>query len=494
MTAFPELLKWQLDTRTRLVEGFRVGHKNQLVCAATGAGKTILALFFIAQALKKGYKAVFLADRRSLIHQTAAVADSLGLNPSIFMADDPRFDIYNPFQIASMQTVSRRFWPQADLYIIDEAHTQMSVWTSRINEIRGAVIGLTATPFSAGLGKYFTNLVNASTMHNLTNDGILVPLDIYACTKIDTSNLKIIAGEWDAEEISERGNEILGDIVKEWQTYCAQEQRKTIAFCANVRHCAAVCRIFNEHGIMAAMYTHHTRDRERQEILEDFKKPDSQIQVLVSVEALAKGFDNPYVSCIMDIRPLRKSFSTAVQMWGRALRRAKDKKNAILLDFSGNILRFREDFEELYFHGVASLDKSNKLDKISRENKEKEVKECPQCKYTPFVKKCVKCGFECKNNEPLQHGKGKMKQLQLRYSDSEGREALWLQCVALTKTKGKPETAYGRACHLYKSIMGYFPQKPLEFSGVDPSKIVISDAVKKADVHNRIKYGKSEVI
>ena len=72
-----------------------------------------------------------------------------------------------PFQIASAQTLQRRNWPDADVIVIDECHTQLKVWTEYINECRAAVIGLSATPFSSGLALLFSNLVNATTMHAL---------------------------------------------------------------------------------------------------------------------------------------------------------------------------------------------------------------------------------------------------------------------------------------------------------------------------------------
>ena len=98
---------------------------------------------------------------------------------------------------------------------------------------------------------------------------------------------------------------------------------------------------FNAQGVNAELWTSETSHEDRENILKEFKKPDSRIRILLSVDALAKGFDVQDVGCIIDARPLRKSFSTAVQMWGRALRSSPDtgKKDALLLDFSGNIQR-----------------------------------------------------------------------------------------------------------------------------------------------------------
>ena len=157
-----KLRPWQIAARDKLVQLFKNGHKNQMLMCPTGGGKTILAMYLIAECLSKGKRAVFIADRRVLIFQTAAVAKSIGIcEYSIFMADDPRYDPDSRFQIASVQTIAQRGWPEADLYIIDEAHTMMKAWTDKINSHPGAFIGLSATPFGA-LKKYFGSIVNAA--------------------------------------------------------------------------------------------------------------------------------------------------------------------------------------------------------------------------------------------------------------------------------------------------------------------------------------------
>lgn len=96
----------------------------------TGSGKTILALYLIAEALKKLRRAIFVADRITLIDQTSATAYQHGLMPhGIIQADHPMADPRLPFQSANAQTLGRRRWPSADLIIADEAHTQLRAWT-----------------------------------------------------------------------------------------------------------------------------------------------------------------------------------------------------------------------------------------------------------------------------------------------------------------------------------------------------------------------------
>ena len=138
----------------------------------------------------------------------------------------------------------------------------------------------------------------------------------------------------------------VGDVVKDWVRF--GDNRKTIVFGATIKHCQELAKQFITAGVMAAVFTSETTHKEREELLKDYRKPDSFLKVLISVEALAKGFDVPDVGCICDARPLRKSLSTAIQMWGRGLRSSPvtGKKDCYLLDFSGNIVRFFEDFND----------------------------------------------------------------------------------------------------------------------------------------------------
>lgn len=474
------LRAWQEECLKKIKEGFISGHKNQVISCPTGGGKTILAMKLIQQCLAKGKRAIFAVDRKTIVNQSSVVADALGMKDhSILMAKHERFDPSSKLQIASLQTIARRGWTEADLIIIDECHVLLKAWTNHVKTFKGAVIGLSATPFS-NLGGYFTNLINAATMKDLVADGILVPMKIYSCTKIDMKNAATKNGEWSAQAASERGSKIVGNVVREWIQY--GEGRKTLVFGANIAHCESLCAEFNEAGIMARMFTSYTKDAERFEILEEFKKEDSYIKILLTVDALAKGFDNPLVSCICDVRPLRKSFSTAVQIWGRMLRCAPNKKDAILLDFSGNIVRFGTDFERLYMNGLKSLKHGLELDKmIRKETLEKEHK-CPECGYIPFYSNCMSCGHSITKRSKIEALEGSMRQIKLRFTLDQDRN-IFDQCYTLClRSKGDINTVKGRTAHLYKSITGEFPKYN------DPKIVVVEDWVVSQQKHTMIKF------
>lgn len=296
---FPTPRNFQVTAREKLRAGFVDGHRSQMVMAPTGSGKTILAMFLIQESLMRNKRVIFVADRRTLINQTSKVADELGLiSHGVMMANHWRYNISLPFQIASAQTLARRDWPDADLIIIDEAHTQLKAWTEHVPTCRAAVIGLSATPFSTGLGKLFTNLINAATMRELTDSGYLVPMRVMTCTKIDMRGAATAGGEWTDKAAEERGMDIVGDVVHEWIKHA--DNRKTIVFGSTIAHCEGMAREFNSAGIMAAVFTAETKEEERKAILADFEPHDSALRVLISVEALAKGFDQKDVSCLAE--------------------------------------------------------------------------------------------------------------------------------------------------------------------------------------------------
>ncbi|MCW5879702.1 MAG: DEAD/DEAH box helicase family protein [Anaerolineae bacterium] len=460
--SFPPPRPFQDAAHEQLRQGIRGGHRCQMLMAPTGAGKTYLGLRVIHEALERGKRAIFVCDRTTLIDQTSATADRYGLSDhGVIQANHWRLRSYERFQIASAQTLARRKWPEADVIVVDEAHTQLRAWTEHIASCKAAVVGLSATPFAPGLGRLFSNLVNAATMRQLIADEILVPLRVLSCTPANMEGAATFGGEWTDTAAEERGMEIVGDVVSEWIKFA--ENRKTIVFGATIKHCEELARQFTEAGVAAAVFTSGTTDAQRERLLADYRGHDSALRVLTSVEALAKGFDVPDVSCVVDCRPLRKSLSTAIQMWGRGLRasHATSKRDCLLLDHSGNIVRFRKDFEATFHDGLSALDAGEKLNKtIRRDEKEQPKSACPSCGYQPFYERCMGCGFERKLQSLIEHLPGEMREIRIgstKYADDARH--LWEQACTYARTYSQPEKQQGRAAHIYREIAGSWPPR-----------------------------------
>jgi hypothetical protein len=148
-------------------------------------------------------------------------------------------------------------------------------------------------------------------------------------------------------------------------------------------------------------------------------------------------------------------------MWGRGLRSSPEtgKKDCLLLDFSGNIVRFHEDYESIYFNGLEALDSGEKLDKTVR-SEETEPKGCPKCGFTPFKARCMACGYERKTQSAkVEALPGEMQEVfvgqgsrRKKIADSE--KHLWEQCCSYARAHSMPEKQSGRAWHLFKKITG----------------------------------------
>lgn len=453
---------------------------------------TITAMMLIHESLKKGKRATFVCDRTALINQTSAVADSLGLTQhAIIQANHPRRDNSMPFQIASIQTIQARgYWPQSDLVVMDECHTVYAAAAEFLEKRTVPVLGLTATPCTAGLGKLYTNVVNAATMDELTREGILVPLRILTCVTPDMTDAKTAGGEWTAKAASERELTIVGDVVAEWVKH--GEGRKTIAFGADIAYCTELVRRFNEIGINAACYTSETPDDERAELVREFTKPDSAIRILASVSALAKGFDVKDVGCIIDARPLRKSLSEVVQMWGRGLRSSPEtgKKDCILLDHSGNAIRFHDDFVDVYFNGFGELSQAEKMDTRPRQEPEDwEPSGCPQCHHKPFRRRCLSCGYEKPKQTLIDSTPGQMQEIMIGKRKAAENEAdLWAQLCSYARANLRTEKKAGWCWYKFQDITGRKP--PRSFSFDSAPDVPVSPALINKLKSLRIAYAR----
>jgi DNA repair protein RadD len=454
---FPEPREFQRTAHDKLRDGLRAGNRTQILCAPTGAGKTYMAMRLMHEAMAKGRRALFLCDRRTLIEQTSRVASRYGMDHGVIMAQHWRNFPHRPLQIGSVQTIARRGFPETDLVIVDECHTQMGAWTERIGDSKVPWIGLTATPFSPGLGRLFGGIVNAATLEQLTEAKVLKRLRVVTAHRPDMSKAKTVAGEWSDKSAGEAVLKIAGDVVAEWLARASD--RKTIMFCPRVEDCEDFVRRFAERGVVAATFTGKTPDDEREKLRAEFAKDDSQIRILVSVEALAKGFDETSVNCVIDARPLRKSFSTFIQMVGRGLRSHPGQDDCLLLDHSGNVVRFAEDFEKLYREGVDSLDDGEKLDASARPEREDREATCPKCGHVPFARVCMSCGHERKRTVLREETRAEMMELDLIGAKTDKRQVyLEVASYVMERPSGDPDRDRRKIAGIYKGLTGVWPR------------------------------------
>jgi hypothetical protein len=221
-------------------------------------------------------------------------------------------------QVCSQQTLARRDWPEADLIIVDECHTVTETTKRRLGKRDTITIGLTATPFTKGLGLLYDAMVNVTTTDELIARGYLSPYRIFAASEPNMEGVKVVAGEWEEGETSKRAMEVVGDCVAEYIKH--GDGRKFICSAVDTAHVDEIQRQFMAAGIQCAAYTYKVDDTEREQIVAEFRKPDSFIRGLITVTAASKGFDVPDIGVVIMARPLRKSLAEHIQFFGRGLR------------------------------------------------------------------------------------------------------------------------------------------------------------------------------
>lgn len=469
-----ELRDWQAAAVERLRQCIRDGHRNILVVAPTGSGKTILAAHVIQESLAKSRRSAFVVDRLSLIGQTSETFFGVGIEHGVIQSDHPLYKPWMYAQVCSVQTLARRKWPDADLIVVDEAHTVTDTVRKRIEPRDTITLGLTATPFTKGLGKLYDAVVNVTTTNQLIESGILAPYRIFAASEPDMSGVKVVAGEWDERETSKKALEVVGDCVAEYLKH--GDGRKFICSAVDTAHVDALHQQFMAAGIVTATYTYKDREDDRTETVREFRKADSYIRGLITVTAASKGFDVPDIGVVIMARPLRSSLAEHIQFFGRGLRAAPGKSDVLILDHSGNCRRFWSQWNDFFETGAVELDDGKRKPKPKKaEQDEDAYRKCPQCralhKPMPF---CPQCGHQYPKREAVKHQAGTLSELIASGNRSATTNALWPQIIGYAVRYREGDAARKYALGLFKNITGEWPTTQFDPSrAVEPSREVL---------------------
>lgn len=460
-----ELRPHQARAIGSLRDALRSGSRRPMLQAPTGAGKTVLAAAVIESALAKGKRVIFTVPAISLVDQTAREFYAEGIRDvGVIQADHPMTDLSKPVQIASIQTLQRRFIPPADLVLIDEAHRVfefMGEWMGQDEWLDVPFIGLSATPWSKGLGRLYDRLIIAATTAELIKAGYLSNFRVFAPSHPDLTGVRTRAGDYVESELSaamQRGT-LVADVVSTWLK--VGERRPTLCFAVDRTHAKTLQAQFEAAGVRCGYLDATTPLAEREAVRKRFQAHD--LEVVCNVGVLTTGVDWD-VRCIVLARPT-KSEILYTQIIGRGLRTASGKDHCLILDHSDTTLRmgFVTDIHHDRLDG-GRLESGDEGERSEPERQAPKPKECPNCHYVMPVRmaSCPACGRVAESRTGVETVEGELVDLSAQRKantneDWGAKVAFIAQVRAYALAKGKSD---GWVAHKYRAKFGVWPNDP----------------------------------
>lgn len=372
------------------------GHRRIILCAPTGAGKTVMFSETARSGIEKGSKALIVTDRVQLLTQSGGALNAAGLFPEQIDAGSTP-NLLAPLHTAMVETLHRRMGDgryrrllaSKDIVIFDEAHKQS--FNKLFPHVRddAVVIGATATPYrdgsQSGLDEFYTKIVTAAGISGLITQGYLAkPLTFGVPTSIEWSRIGTRSGDYDTAAMAAeyKRRRVWGGVIENYRRVA--DGKKTLVFASNVESAADIASRFADAGYPAKCLDYTMPRAEQEETVRWYRSTPGAI--LCNVAILTTGFDAPETECIILYRAT-KSLPLFLQMCGRGSRVATSKASFAILDFGDNVAR----------HGFWEQDRVWKLEKEVRKRGTKDaypVKNCPACAalLAATARSCSYCG------------------------------------------------------------------------------------------------------
>ena len=335
-----------------LVEREVRGHWRNLVVAATGTGKTVMAASDYKAFAEKHDRArlLFVAHREEILRQSLLtfrqVLSNYNFGEKWYGGEEP---VSYEHVFASKDTLNNRLDTlqlPADYYdyiVIDEVHhVTASSYRKILNYFTPKVLlGLTATPErmdGEDITQDFDGTISAEIrLDDALNKGLLAPFYYYGITdSVDYSEVAWDKGHYVASELSRiysYNDARTAVILQSLQKYLTNiRDVRALCFCVDQQHAKYMASKFTLCGLKADVLTSENAQM-RMALYNRLKRKD--INYLFVVDMFNEGVDIPEVDTILFLRPT-ESLTVFIQQFGRGLRKAEGKTHVDILDFVGN--------------------------------------------------------------------------------------------------------------------------------------------------------------
>ena len=329
------------------------GRNHNLVVAATGTGKTVVAALDYRQLRSRldRSRLLFVAHRKEILDASRATFRHV-LNDGSFGelwvgGERPqRWDhVFASIQSLSSGDLDVLESDQFDVVIVDEFHhAAADTYATLLDHLRPQqLLGLTATPERAdGLDilRWFDGRTAVELrLWDALEQDLLCPFHYYGIHDgTDLSKVNWRRGR--GYDVTELANVYTADDLWVSKVIAAVEDHvgdpkgmRALGFGVNVAHCTFLADRFNRAGIAARVVSAHTPKAERAVALGDLAA--GRVQVLFSVDLFNEGIDVPAVDVVLMLRPT-ESATVFLQQLGRGLRRSQGKAVLTVLDFVGH--------------------------------------------------------------------------------------------------------------------------------------------------------------
>lgn len=350
----------------RLVRGY---YRN-LVVAATGTGKTVVAAFdykrFCKGNSKKPNRLLFVAHREEILKQSLACFRGV-LKDSNFgdlyvgnYRPDSIDHLFISVQTFNSQELNTKTTPEFyDYIVVDEFHHAAApTYQKLLTYYKPKVLlGLTATPErmdGKSILEYFDNRIAAEIrLPEAIDRKLLCPFQYFGVTdNVDLDSLKWARGGYDRVELSKiysmdqvvaksRADMVINSI---YQYVTDIDDVKGLGFCVSIEHAEFMSAFFNSYGIPSICLTGQSVDEERRTAKQ--KLTSGIVRFIFVVDIYNEGVDIPEINTVLFLRPT-ESLTVFLQQLGRGLRLAEDKECLTVLDFIGQANK-KYNFEDKF--------------------------------------------------------------------------------------------------------------------------------------------------